>query len=43
MKGAAFEAWLDRTERFHRVLMREARFKAPVAAAALPVASAPKK
>jgi putative tricarboxylic transport membrane protein len=47
MKGAAFEAWLDKTERFHRVLMREARFKAPAVPGPAPVsavaASAPKK
>ena len=47
MKGAAFEAWLDKTERFHRVLMREARFKAPAVSGPAPAgavaASAPKK
>jgi tripartite-type tricarboxylate transporter receptor subunit TctC len=34
MTGAPFADWLDRTERFHRVLMREAGFKAPADGAA---------
>jgi putative tricarboxylic transport membrane protein len=29
MKGTAFVNWLDRSDNFHRVLMREAKFKAP--------------
>jgi putative tricarboxylic transport membrane protein len=28
MRGEAYAQWLDRTDRFHRVLMREAKFKA---------------
>lgn len=39
MKGSAFVDWLDRTERFHRVLMREAKFSAPLRGPA-PMASA---
>lgn len=31
LKGAAFTDWLDKAESFHRVLMREAKFKAPAA------------
>jgi tripartite-type tricarboxylate transporter receptor subunit TctC len=46
MSGAEFVAWLDKADSFHRVLMREARFKAtPVAAvpasAAAKTAAAP--
>jgi putative tricarboxylic transport membrane protein len=40
MKGEPFHAWLDRTENFHRVLMREAKL-AYVAGAAAPTAGAP--
>jgi putative tricarboxylic transport membrane protein len=29
LKGQPFTDWLDRTDSFHRVLMREAKFKAP--------------
>ena len=47
MQGEAYAHWLDRTDRFHRVLMREAKFKAPpaplAAAASMPAASAPVK
>jgi putative tricarboxylic transport membrane protein len=38
LKGAAFVDWLDKADSFHRVLMREAKFKAPAAPLA---ASAP--
>ncbi|MDP2007105.1 MAG: tripartite tricarboxylate transporter substrate-binding protein [Rubrivivax sp.] len=31
MKGAPFVDWLDKADSFHRVLMREAKFKAPAA------------
>jgi putative tricarboxylic transport membrane protein len=30
LKGAAFSQWLDRADRFHLTLMREAKFKAPL-------------
>ncbi len=46
LRGEAYVDWLDRTARFHRVLMREAKFKAPpapLAAAASAAASAPLK
>jgi tripartite-type tricarboxylate transporter receptor subunit TctC len=36
MSGGPFAAWLDRTESFHRVLMREARLMASAAPAAAP-------
>ncbi|HEY6511792.1 MAG TPA: tripartite tricarboxylate transporter substrate-binding protein [Burkholderiaceae bacterium] len=39
MNGQPFVQWLDRTESFHRVLMREAKLMAPAASAA--VATAP--
>jgi tripartite-type tricarboxylate transporter receptor subunit TctC len=39
MQGSAFVDWLDRADRFHRVLMREAKFSAPAHGAA-PVAHA---
>jgi putative tricarboxylic transport membrane protein len=38
MSGPAFTTWLDRTENFHRVLMREAKLLHTPAAAAAPVA-----
>jgi hypothetical protein len=45
MRGEAYAQWLDRTDRFHRVLMREAKFKAQpaglAAAASAPGALAP--
>ena len=43
LKGAAFVDWLDRAENFHRVLMREAKFKAPAGGVAQAAASAPGK
>ncbi len=45
LKGAAFVDWLDKADSFHRVLMREAKFKAPAAplAPAVPSASVPAK
>jgi putative tricarboxylic transport membrane protein len=47
MRGDAYAQWLDRTDRFHRVLMREAKFKAPpaglAAAASAPLAAPVKK
>jgi tripartite-type tricarboxylate transporter receptor subunit TctC len=40
LQGAAFVDWLDRAENFHRVLMREAKFKpVPKLAAPTPVAA----
>jgi tripartite-type tricarboxylate transporter receptor subunit TctC len=38
MTGAPFDAWLDRTEHFHRVLMREAKLTYSAAPAATAVA-----
>ena len=44
MRGAPFSDWLGKTDSFHRVLMREARFKAPRQGAIAPsAASAPVK
>ena len=45
MAGPEFSAWLDKTNRFHNVLMREARLKAPAggAAPAAPASAATKK
>ncbi len=45
LKGAAFVDWLDKADSFHRVLMREAKFKAPAAplAPAGPPAAVPAK
>jgi len=43
MTGAPFAQWLDRADSFHRVLMREAKFKAPPPGLAPPAASAPAK
>ena len=37
LKGEAFANWLDRADRFHLTLMREAKFKAPL----VPVTPAP--
>ena len=42
LKGAAFVDWLDKADSFHRVLMREAKFKAPATPLA-PSAAAPAK
>jgi tripartite-type tricarboxylate transporter receptor subunit TctC len=39
MSGAEFADWLDKTARFHNVLMREARLKAGSAAPATPAAT----
>jgi tripartite-type tricarboxylate transporter receptor subunit TctC len=41
MKGAPFADWLDKAESFHRVLMREAKFTAPVRRAAPEASLAP--
>lgn len=43
MSGAAFVSWLDRADSFHRVLMREAKFKAPAAGLVAPAAPAPSR
>jgi putative tricarboxylic transport membrane protein len=46
LKGAAFVDWLDKADSFHRVLMREAKFKAtaaPLAPSAAPVIAPAKK
>ena len=43
MKGAPFVDWLDKTDNFHRVLMREAKFKAPQVTLAPTPAPAPAK
>jgi hypothetical protein len=44
MQGASFVDWLDKADHFHRVLMREAKFTAPVRMGASAAAStAPKK
>jgi putative tricarboxylic transport membrane protein len=40
MTGAPFVNWLDRTESFHRVLMREAKLSYNAVAAAAPAAPA---
>jgi tripartite-type tricarboxylate transporter receptor subunit TctC len=41
MSGAPFVSWLDRTESFHRVLMREAKLMHGTASPVLPTSSAP--
>ncbi|MBA4175932.1 MAG: tricarboxylate transporter [Leptothrix sp. (in: Bacteria)] len=43
MQGASFDSWLDKTDSFHRVLMREAKFKAPSPSSAAPATAAPAK
>jgi putative tricarboxylic transport membrane protein len=43
LQGPAFVDWLDRAENFHRVLMREAKFKAPPKGPAPVAAVTPKK
>jgi len=41
MTGPEFAAWLDKADNFHRVLMREAKFKAPILGSAAPAPTAP--
>ena len=43
LKGQPFVEWLDKAESFHRMLMREARFKAPAGGPAPSAAPAPAK
>ncbi len=43
MAGEPFVKWLDRADSFHRVLMREAKFKAPAGGLVPAAASAPAK
>jgi hypothetical protein len=41
MSGAPFVDWLDKANRFHGTLMREAKLRAPAAGAAALPASTP--
>ena len=41
MTGPEFVAWLDKADNFHRVLMREAKFKAPIVGSATPASASP--
>jgi tripartite-type tricarboxylate transporter receptor subunit TctC len=43
LTGEPFSAWLEQAESFHKVVMREARLTASVAAPAIAAATAPKK